>query len=147
MVTARILVTGSREWSSTFEMRLIIGATLEEFGSDAIIVHGNARGADKLAALIAGGWGATPEPHDPDWTGPCRPECSHGPRPKRYGRDYCPAAGDYRNQLMVDLGADVCLAFLVPPSVSPCKGTRDCAARAAAAKIPVRWYPPKAGAQ
>jgi hypothetical protein len=139
-VTARILVTGSRAWSSTLQMRRVIRAALDELGADATIVHGNAQGADRLAALIAGGWGATPEKHDADWTGPCRAECNHGPRPKRYGRSYCPAAGDYRNQLMVDLGADVCLVFLVPPSVSPCKGSRDCRARAKAAKIPIRDY-------
>jgi hypothetical protein len=139
-VTARILVTGSREWSSTLQMRRIIGATLDEFGSDAVIVHGNAHGADRLAALVAGWYGAASEKHEPDWTGPCRAECSHGPRPKRYGREYCPAAGDYRNQLIVDLGADICLAFLVHPSVSPCKGTRDAMARARRAGIPVWDY-------
>lgn len=139
-MTARILVTGSRAWSSTLEMRRVIRGALDEFGADATIVHGNARGADRLAALVGGWFGAPIERHDADWTVPCRAECSHGPRPKRYGRDYCPAAGDYRNQLMVDLGADVMLAFLVPPSVSPCKGTRDCMARARAAKIPIRDY-------
>lgn len=137
---ARILVTGSRAWSSTLQMRRIIGAAIEEFGPGVTLVHGNAQGADRLAALAADWFGATTEEHDADWSGPCRPECDHGPRPKRYGRSYCPAAGDYRNQLMVDLGAVVCLAFLVPPSVSPCKGTRDCAARAKRAGIPVRDF-------
>lgn len=139
-MTARILMTGSRAWSSTLQMRRIVRVTLDEFGSDAAIVHGNAQGADRLAALAAGWFNAAAEAHDADWEGACRAECGHGPRSKRYGRSYCPAAGDYRNQLMVDLSADVMLAFLVPLSVSLCKGTRDCAARAQAAGIPVRWY-------
>jgi hypothetical protein len=55
----------------------------------------------------------------------------------RNGTDYCPAAGDYRNQVFVDMRPVVALACLVPGF--KCNGTRDCAARAEAARIPVRW--------
>lgn len=140
-MSARILVTGSRAWTSVYQMRRIIRDTLREFGTDATLIHGNASGADRLAASIAEHLGATPEAHSADWEAPCRPACRPGHRRKRRDdRDFCPAAGDYRNQEMVDLGADVVLAFLVDPPISPCKGTRDCAGRAKGAGIPVRWY-------
>lgn len=137
---ARILVTGSRHWSSTYEMRRIIHATLEEFGPDVTFVHGNATGADRLAALAAGWFGASAEAHDADWYAPCRETCQPGHREKRYGRDYCPAAGEYRDQAIVDLGAVACLAFLVPRKSSPCEEVLDFADRGSKAGIPVRWY-------
>lgn len=139
-MTARILVTGSRHWFSTLQMRQMIGAALDEFGPDATIVHGNAPGADKLAALAAAWFGAEAEPHDADWAAPCRETCRPGHRQKRYGRDYCPAAGEYRDQAMVDLGAVACLAFLVSRKSSPCEEVLDFADRASKAGIPVRWY-------
>jgi hypothetical protein len=53
------------------------------------------------------------------------------------------AAGPIRNQAMVDLGADLCLAF--PRADS--KGTWDCVRRAADAGIPVHIHPLSATAR
>jgi hypothetical protein len=110
----RILVTGWREWVYD---RVVRDALLEH--GPGLVVHGDARGLDRVAArvAIALGW-PTPEAHPADWD-------RHGP-----------PAGGRRNQLMVDLGADVCLAFPGPTST----GTWDCVRRARAAGIPVVVY-------
>lgn len=71
------------------------------------------------------------EEHRANW-GECRPSCYHKPR-WRDGEWYCPAAGPYRNQEMVDAGADICLGFPLGES----HGTRDCMGRAREANIPV----------
>jgi hypothetical protein len=137
MTARRVLVTGSRNWvdkgpifRALYYQREIAG------GAGMIIVHGGATGAD----AIADSWGRTYYPgsvvvecHPADWN-TCGEYCSH-PRKLRAatGKPYCPAAGPRRNRLMVDLGADICLAFPFPDS----RGTNDCAHKARAAGIPV----------
>ncbi len=133
----RILVTGSRDcksWSTVaVELEKAAGNTPSE---DVTVVHGGARGADTFAHEAALTFGFTPEVHRADWAAPCWSACNHGGRRRhRSGNTYCPAAGDYRNQEMVDAGADVCLAFYIPGL--PCIGTHDCDRRAVKAGIPV----------
>jgi len=83
----------------------------------SILVHGDAsRGADRMARDFAQAmWWLQEEAHPADWS---------------WGS---PTAGHERNQAMVDLGADVCLAFIQGES----RGTRDCIKRARQAGIPV----------
>lgn len=116
----RILVTGSRSWTDVHRMRTIIRDVLDEYSTDITLVHGNARGADRLAAQIAEGWGAKTEAHPAGWD-------ANGK-----------AAGFIRNQAMVDAGADLCLVFLVADAA--CRGTKDCWRRADRAGIPCRVY-------
>lgn len=106
----RLLVTGSRDWEDYDHILRIF----EGFPKDTLLVHGGARGADKLAhrAALELGW-PEPEVHEADWNG--------------LGR----RAGAVRNQEMVDAGADLCLAFPLEQS----KGTWDCIQRAEAADI------------
>lgn len=120
----RILVTGSRNLKN-YEL---VRDALEEMvgnscdpGEHVVIVHGACPygGADEHAqhwAEVA--VNASHEPHPADF--------------KSLGRK----AGPLRNQEMVDLGADVCLAF--PEKNS--RGTWDCVRRAKAAGIPVEIY-------
>lgn len=68
--------------------------------------------------MIAKSFGWHTECHWPDWD--------------RYGRK---RAGFIRNQHMVDLGADLCLAFTRDNS----RGTAHCALAAEAAGIPTIW--------
>jgi hypothetical protein len=91
-----------------------------------------------LFAVAAAGLGWTVETHHADWHGPCRDTCKPDHRrPNKNGRgDYCPAAGDYRNQLMVDIGADECAAALKHGARN--SGTRDCIQRATAAGLKPR---------
>lgn len=106
----RILITGSRDWEDEGAMRIM----LEKHGPGTI-VHGGARGADKMAERLA---------IEFDW-----PFQSYPAQWDRYGK----AAGPMRNQFMVEMGADVCLAFPLHNS----RGTFDCAARVALAGIPL----------
>lgn len=122
----RILITGSRDWLARNTVWLALNEELERFRT-LTVVHGGARGADEIAARWAWGchtqgWNVTVEEHRADWE-------THGKR-----------AGVLRNQLMVDLGADVCHAFPLNKSI----GTRHCMARAEAAGIPVinHGWPP-----
>ena len=108
-----------------------------------VVAHGgNPRGADFLAGhwarrQRAAGRPVTEEARPADWGAPCRPECRPGHRRRRgRGPEYCPAAGNYRNQeLLVDRGAGGCLAFF--QAGAPNRGTSDCVRRAVTAGIPV----------
>jgi hypothetical protein len=108
---ARILVTGSRTWTDN----TIIRDALTPFRTPgAVLVHGNARGADRIAAGIWRTWGLPTEAHTADWD--------------THGR----AAGMHRNRHMVALGADMCLAFIRDHS----PGATHCAAIARARRHP-----------
>ena len=113
----RILVTGSRDWSDVNAVATALGyASTGWSPSSVTVVHGACpTGADAIADEWGTGFGFTVERHPADW--------SQGKK-----------AGPLRNQAMVDLGADICLAFPLGES----RGTRDCMKRASAAGIPVR---------
>lgn len=88
-----------------------------------IVVHGDAMGADTMAdwsarCLKGAGWDVEVEVHPANWDA------------------LGTAAGVIRNQMMVDLGADVCLAF----SHRNSRGTLHCSTIAEAAGIPVRLH-------
>lgn len=112
----RILITGSRHWSN----KPVVAQAIRQAWLDAgkphgvTVVHGGATGADYIAGVYAKRLGFTVEVHEADW--------SKGKR-----------GGPERNQKMVDLGADICLAFPLPDST----GTLDCMNKAAQAGIPV----------
>ena len=139
MADFRVLVTGSRDWR---DWRAIFRA-LDDIHADhpdLTVVHGDCpTGADKYADDWAALQHAGIDPHPADWDAPCRAECKAGHRrPRRHGSIYCPAAGNYRNQEMVDTGPAVCLAFFQPGAANT--GTSDCVRRAIAAGITVAPY-------
>lgn len=113
----RVLITGSRAWSDIDAIRKALHETTQNEPDHLriTIVHGNALGADYMAGELADQAGFRVEVHRAEWD--------------KYGR----FAGPVRNQKMVDLGADVCLAFPDAGSV----GTWDCVKRAAMAGIRV----------
>lgn len=129
----RILVTGSREWQdyATFTRALTVAieTLTERFPDDKhiVVVHGGARGADSMSenyvahvrAFLRGqGYNIDTEVHKADWN--------------QYGK----GAGPIRNQKMVDLGADIAVAFLQEGS----RGTADCIRRINAAGIELLTY-------
>ncbi|MER8072146.1 SLOG family protein [Streptomyces sp. NPDC094034] len=121
----RVLVTGSRDWEDEELIRHQITRLWLLVNRPFVVVHGaRPTGAD----WIAGGWVddvavariglATEEQHPADW--------------KAHGR----AAGPMRNQLMVQLGADMCLAFIRDGS----RSAAVCADLAEGAGIPTRRW-------
>lgn len=130
----RILVTGSRDWDDQLAVNSAIHEVTGGNVGDLVIVHGHCpTGADYFADMLAWRLGVQPERHPADWSGACREECPPDHRRYRNGRTYCPKAGHYRNQDMVNLGADVVLAFQRNGS----RGTQDCIDRALAAGLKV----------
>lgn len=116
----RLLVTGSREFTDTDLARRALAEAAAELPGKLTVVHGAARGADRLIAGLARDAGYRVEAWPADW--------------ETHGR----AGGFIRNQAMVNAGAALTIALLVEGE--PCRGTRDCARRAENAGIAVRWY-------
>lgn len=89
----RILVTGSRDWSDRDWIALVLD--LATPNTQHTLVSGAcSTGADALAEQIAYEKGWIVERHPADW--------------KKFGK----SAGFRRNAEMVNLGADVCVAFI-----------------------------------
>jgi hypothetical protein len=110
-----ILVCGSRYWQDDIE----ICAALEhyEFEPGGVrVIHGDCRGADRIAGRIAEQLGMEVEPFSPEY--------------ERYGK----AATHIRNAEMLDQHPDVVLAFGVGA------GTDDVVKKARAAGIEVVRY-------
>jgi hypothetical protein len=116
----RILITGSRDWTDRDALNIALADTVRPIPAhqDIVIVHGAARGADTMADQWARIYGATIERHPANWQ-------LNGKR-----------AGFIRNQLMVNLGADICLAFIKDGS----RGASHTAGLAEAAGIPTRRF-------
>lgn len=117
----RLLVTGSREWKDELVVAREVYAAWRELSPHTLpglttLVHGGATGADTIAGRFAHCWGWPVEVHAADWN--------------RYGK----RAGYVRNAEMVNLGADLCVAFILDGS----KGATMCADLAEKAGIPVR---------
>lgn len=124
----RVIVTGSREWGSKPEHVEIMAQALSNLTEDAVVVHGDARGADRMAEYgWAERWSRTTEKHPADW--------------KRNGPYYDKGAGFKRNEKMVNLGADLVYAFVVRDTngkMSP--GTKHCSDYAIKRGIPVHFF-------
>lgn len=128
----RVLVTGSRAWDmprivmSALDVILVRALVPSVTALPLTVVHGDCPlGADRLARDWANG------PYT-GWPGDCVVNEPHPAEWRTYGR----AAGHIRNQRMVNLGADLCLAFFWIGARNA--GTADCAERADRAGIQVR---------
>jgi gene 61 protein len=120
---SRLLITGSRahQWTPYDSHALLIAVQeiLEKTHALPILVHGGATGADTEAARAGQRLLNLPiEIHRADWN--------------TYGR----AAGPIRNKEMVNLGADLCLAFPDHPKGQGSRGTWGCIELAHQAGIP-----------
>jgi hypothetical protein len=119
----RLLVTGSRKWDDRDAIRDALYVAFLQLGGQGgeriTLVHGGAIGADLIASEI---WtresGMPVEEHRAMW--------------EIWGK----RAGVYRNQVMVEKGADLCMAFILDSS----SGASHCAQLAEDAGIPVRYF-------
>lgn len=109
----RVIVCGSRGWTD----REQIANRLFDLPPGSTIVHGAAKGADRIAAQEGQKLGHLIEEHPADW---------------RDGK----RAGFFRNERMAKLGADLCLAFWDGRS----KGTSMMVDLAEKHGIPVELY-------
>lgn len=116
----KILITGSRDWDDkeAIEKRITIH-TKHMNPHDVLIIHGAARGADSLSGEVAKDYGYKLSVHPAEW--------------EKYGKH---EAGGLRNQKMVNLKPDICLAFPLKDSI----GTYDCIRRARKAGIITEVY-------
>lgn len=141
-MTKRILVCGSRTWGlwdkqadptrlNNDNMHSLISSTLQllwRVHGEYVVVHGDAKGADRIAAASVSIWKGSVfsrysdsmvavEPHPADWD--------------KHGK----AAGPIRNQEMLDTGIDLCYAFVDKP-LEESRGTADMVSRCAKAGVP-----------
>ena len=120
----RILVTGSRDWSDWPTLAKALFEAVDDYGPLVVVSGHCPTGADAMAEWVAENLlhhmevsVVRVERHPADWS---------------LGR----RAGPERNRKMVELGADVCLAFIKNGS----KGATHTANLAEKAGIPVRRF-------
>jgi hypothetical protein len=116
----RVMITGSREWENREAIRAELIAVYREH-STALLIHGDARGADTLAKQSWESMGGDTKAYPAKW---------------RAGGRYNAAAGRVRNGLMVATMPDLVLAFFQDGAEN--KGTSDAVKQAWVAGIPVR---------
>ena len=145
----RVLITGSRDYADRQTASDTLGAALALFHDPAgaaaaasaaqhVVVHGAARGADLLLAGVAKEHGCLAEAHPARWD-------EHGGCWCKDLSGRCGYAGHRRNQEMLDLGADVVLAFPMHPRRLPAgvstkntsRGTWNMVEKAMSANVPV----------
>lgn len=143
-----LLITGSQTWThfpSISQVLRMYASHAFSHNRRLLVVNGKCdRGADALATLWVArhkdqGWPVDEAPYPADWSGPCRPDrCEPGHRRLRAnGDEYCPAAGNFRNELMISVGPMWCEGFMRNNSA----GTAHCTRQARAAGIPTHVTP------
>lgn len=110
----KVLVCGSREWRDADTIR----ERLSKLPRGTEIIHGAARGADRLAGTVAASLGMQVTEFPADWD--------------RYGR----SAGFRRNVLMLDQSPDLVIAFWLNGST----GTKHTVDQADLRGIPVEVF-------
>jgi hypothetical protein len=117
----RLLVCGSRDWTDREFLNRHLDWVFDRTPV-SVVIEGEARGADLMAADWAVSHGIPVERYPADW--------------EHYGK----AAGPVRNQLMLDVGKpEYVVAFT--PDLGSSKGTADMVRRARKAGLPVLILP------
>jgi hypothetical protein len=108
----KVLVCGDRNW----EDEELIQQIFNTMPSLSAIVHGNCRGADKLAGKVASRMGIEVFPIPAQW--------------KKYGKK----AGPIRNSQMLEEHPDIRLIVALHDDIDSSKGTSDMILKALSAK-------------
>ncbi len=114
----KILVAGSRDYTNQTKIYKI----LSKLPTDTIIIHGDCRGADRIAGFVATQLGMIVCKYPADW--------------KQYGR----AAGPIRNQQMLNENEDIEKAIIFHECIDQSTGTKDMLSRLKRKGIPVEIY-------
>lgn len=136
-----VLVTGSRELTDKLLVTNQLNKLYDEYNGIYLVV-GDATGADSIAL----DWAIhKPVPYkvfEADWNRKCDANCFH-PTRFRDGKMYCPAAGNIRNQQMIDFINQQMIDFIPQIIISNVvglafyklgamnRGTSDCVQRMA----------------
>jgi hypothetical protein len=110
----RILVCGPRAWDKPFVVFLVVAGIKINYGDDITIIHGAARGVDRMAGEAAEKLGLDVEPYPANW---------------KFG----PAAGPVRNREMLEKDIDLVIA------IGYGSGTADCMRQAHSMGILTFW--------
>lgn len=114
-MTIRMLITGSRDWTDAtfvtdqimFHYGLLVGQTGDD--SPLTLIHGACpQGADAYADSLSSRPDVRVERYPARWY-----EHDDGCPASHRGQSMCRRAGFRRNAEMVQLGADICLAFIM----------------------------------
>lgn len=144
MSEALLVVTGSRAWPR-FQSQVVDNTLWDAYCGLVVsgpftmlrVAHGYCRkGVDELAdewALARYDQGVRVKRIRADWEAPCRDACAPGHRRHAGYHDYCPAAGNYRNQELIDLHPHATVGLVWSENS---KGTWDCIRRSVAANVP-----------
>lgn len=117
----RVLVCGDRDWWDALPIYQAFHALFQEHGTNVVIIHGAARGADTQAGGIARWFGFEVVEYPAEW--------------KRWGK----AAGAIRNRYMLTHGKpNVVAAF--HDDIENSKGTKDMLAVAKKAGVPTYLF-------
>lgn len=116
----KVLVCGSRDFENPFLVAIAIDTRMAELPAKSTVIHGNARGADRIAAEAAERHGHTVRPFRADW--------------KKFGK----SAGVIRNIEMLAQGPELVIAFWDGQS----RGTKHTIDTARARGIPVEVVSP-----
>lgn len=114
----KVLVCGSRRFTNPFAVALHIDSRMRELPTFSRVIHGDAQGADRIAAEAAARHGHLLEPHPADW--------------KNEGKK----AGILRNLRMLDQKPELVIAWWDGES----RGTAHTIGEARKRGIPVEVY-------
>lgn len=122
----KILVTGDRHWTDNDLVQVVLAELVLEagrFGETLEVVHGDARGADRIAGAHARLMGLVVHAHPAQWSA--------------YGR----AAGPVRNREMLAEHPDISLVVAFHADIAHSRGTRDMVTHALKRGFDVRLFP------
>ena len=115
----KVLFCGDRKYNNKNRIWNVMLALVKQYG-EIVVMHGDAKGADRLAGYVAKEFDLEVQVYPANWG-------LHGL-----------AAGPIRNRQMLDQKPELVVAF--HPFIRKSKGTKDCITEARKRMIEVRVY-------